>query len=89
MKIIKLTESDIQKIIKSSVQKVLKEEYDIDDFGGLSDGEYNELQQQIIDAYEKEDEDMKDYYDSSFADAHDNDDYGYSPSDGDLYMFGM
>jgi hypothetical protein len=81
MKIIKLTEDDIKSIIKESVKRTLKEDYGFNEFGGLSDAEYDELQQNIIDKYEQEDED----YNEMMADEYSQEDNMYNPSDGDLY----
>lgn len=85
-KIIRLTESDLNNIIKECIKKVLKEDYQFDNFGGLSDAEYDELQQNIIDKYEQDDADMQADYDASMADMQDYGDENLSPSDGDLYM---
>ena len=89
MRTIKLTESNFHKFIKSSVQRILKETYGIDNFGPLSDEEYDELQQKFVDGYEAEDEQMQDDYESSMADDYTNQDDNYDPSDDDLYGFSI
>ena len=78
--LVNLSVKDVQELAK-----VLKEEYDMDDFNGLSDEEYDELQQKFVDAYEREDQEMKDDYESSIADMMNHEDWNYDPSDGDLY----
>lgn len=83
MKILRLTESDVNNIIRLSVEKILRENYN------LSDEEYNELQKRIVNKYEKEDEEMQDDYDSYLSDTYNQEEDYYEPGDGDLYRYGV
>ena len=94
--IIRITESDLHKIVKESVKKILKEytgdseefgRYDIDaDKYNMPDDEYDALQQQIADDYS--DEEMRKDFDEMEADQYIGQEY-YDPSDGDLYRWGI
>lgn len=42
-KFVKMTESDIKNVVNNSIKRILREDYGLEGFEGLSDDEYNDL----------------------------------------------
>ena len=90
-KIIRLTESDLKKIIKSSANRILREyigdeeelgRYDL--ANGLTDEDFYNIDAMNAEAYQQEEDDMKDYAEQMQADEWIGREF-WDPSDGDLY----